>query len=337
MTGALWIRVDANIAGKNVVWRASEFLKMSHVTCVGHLVVFWGNVAQHTEGGFVRDTSAAQIERWADWSGEPGLFARFIREQCVTPEGNLKRWDEMQGALEDRRRKERLRKQRQREREREADSHADNPQDVTRTSRATERNETERITAPSPPPARAGEAFAERLDEATLTVVDDFLGRLPATSSPQRWIALIGGWLDGLDIRPPVPTPDDLRVGLTHYLANDERDFSPMHVRTFVERAARERTRASPTPSPQAHDGNAAGVVFDDLVRWIQDAGGYRAMTVEKLGKLPEATRQALRTIGGHKAVCDADETGRRVLRARFCKAYRPAPASCHAVAGGAQ
>ena len=95
---ALWIRVDANIGGKDVVWKASEFLGISAPQAVGHLVMFWGNVAQHSDGS-VAEKYDAQLETWAGWTGERGLFASFIRSECLDGRGKIKRWDEMQGAL----------------------------------------------------------------------------------------------------------------------------------------------------------------------------------------------------------------------------------------------
>lgn len=176
------------------------------------------------------------------------------------------------------------------------------------------------------PPARAREAVKHPLDDATIAVVDDFLAQVPPDTS-RRWVAMITGWLDGMDIRAPAPTPEDLRVGLTHYLAGSERDYSPMHVRTFVERAARERVR--PTTSPpdsngyHASNGDAAAAVFNDLVSWIQNAGGYKHITPNKFRELPDETREALREIGGHRAVAEADAKGLRILRAQFCRVYR--------------
>jgi hypothetical protein len=108
---ALWIRVDANIGGKDVVWKAVEFLGISAPQAVGHLVMFWGNVANHGDGS-VAEKFDAQLEAWAQWSGERGLFAEFIRTECLDARGKIKRWDEMQGALEARRKHDRERKRR---------------------------------------------------------------------------------------------------------------------------------------------------------------------------------------------------------------------------------
>lgn len=99
------------------------------------------------------------------------------------------------------------------------------------------------------PSSSAREAFAGRLDDETLEVVADFLMRVP-TASRSRWVALIGGWLDGLDIRPPTPTQAALRIGLSDYLTREpDPDFAPIHVRRFVERAARESARQTGPPA----------------------------------------------------------------------------------------
>jgi len=145
---ALWIRVDANIGGKDVVWKAAEFLGISAPQAVGHLVMFWGAVALHTDGA-VAEKFDSQLETWAGWTGERGRFAAFVRDECLDRRGKIKRWDEMQGALEARRKNDRDRKRRANP----LRNSTEIPRKLHGESEA--RNVTERNSTEQPKPSRA--------------------------------------------------------------------------------------------------------------------------------------------------------------------------------------
>lgn len=109
----LWIRIDANIGENPNVWKLADVRGLSAVSCVGHLVMLFGNVAEHAPTGNVADVPDALLERWAGWTGEPKLFAQSFRELFVTA-GVVDGWEKRQGALIDRAAKERERTARRR-------------------------------------------------------------------------------------------------------------------------------------------------------------------------------------------------------------------------------
>lgn len=109
-----WIRVHADIAGKPIVFRASEQLGVSENEAIGLLVRFWGSMSRHGQNGHVDLLTDPQIESWAGWRGKRGRFAAFIRSAHTDESGRVNEWDDYAGKLEQRRSKERdrLRKKR---------------------------------------------------------------------------------------------------------------------------------------------------------------------------------------------------------------------------------
>ncbi len=141
-----WIRVHANLADKPIVCRLVESLGVSQHEALGLLVTFWGKVSQHAANGTISTVPDTQLEVWAQWRGKRGRFASFIREYHTDTDGRVNEWDEYAGKLEGRRAQERQRKQRDRERTSRG-RHADSPQDVTRPSLPTIRDDTIRDEA----------------------------------------------------------------------------------------------------------------------------------------------------------------------------------------------
>lgn len=142
MSRRLWIAVEAHLVSRDIVGHGAEVLGVSRVTCVGHMVTMWGQVAEDAKAGDISGVRDSTLEHWAEWGGEAGRFAGFIREHCVTA-GVLNGWDEMQGPLDARREADRTRKQAQRDR---AKASARPSRDGHVTSARTEHNRTEPIT-----------------------------------------------------------------------------------------------------------------------------------------------------------------------------------------------
>lgn len=149
----------------------------------------------------------------------------------------------------------------------------------------------------APPPA----AGLEQLTPEALSVVDDFLAEIEhARRSTTRWTMEICGWLEGLNLQHAA-SADDIRLGLSDYLLHGQ-DFSPAHVRSFVERATRKRlmpevaSTSGPIPSQkttdaahlvtailglQEHNGRSSFIprdrvqaLGDDVLRAYIDVGG---------------------------------------------------------------
>ena len=81
---------------------------------------------------------------------------------------------------------------------------------------------------------------------STHPAIDEFLNSLPEGQNEQRWRAIVEDWQSGLGVEGGKPaTPDDVAVGLTEYMLQDNRDFSAVHVRSYVERARRNRLKSA--------------------------------------------------------------------------------------------
>lgn len=136
--GGLWIRVVANLSTRNVTWKMVEGClaglpippgvprSIYQKAAMGYLVAFWGNIAEHSTDGVVVHLPDRQLEQWAEWDGETGIFARWFRDKHLDPEtGKCREWDDMQGALEKRREADAVRQRRKRELDRVANGAID--------------------------------------------------------------------------------------------------------------------------------------------------------------------------------------------------------------------
>jgi len=165
-----WIRVHAQLVARPVVARCAEALRIDPYKAVGHLVTFWGAVAEHARGGHVGDVPDALLERWAGWTGKRGAFARWLRADHVDPQGRVNQWDEYQGKLEHRRELERQRIANKREMLRNTSPTVAQPlQDVA--TRARERDGTERNEELTTLPAATREDVGQSLTAAQRLVI----------------------------------------------------------------------------------------------------------------------------------------------------------------------
>jgi hypothetical protein len=95
-----------------------------------------------------------------------------------------------------------------------------------------------------PTPASAV-AVASAVPSFQPPAIAGFIGALPEDQDPTAWRAIIDGWKNGLGLeRGVAATAEDIATGLSEYLARADRDFSVVHVKSFVERARRNRLRA---------------------------------------------------------------------------------------------
>lgn len=129
----MWIRIDTDIATnrKTLVLRTS--CGRPTPTIVGHLTMLLSRLADNESDGYIGDLPAEVIEEWAGWDGEPGMFDRAFRESFVT-DGVIDGWEERQGTLMARQRKDRERKREERARK-VRELSAGRPKDRVRTSK----------------------------------------------------------------------------------------------------------------------------------------------------------------------------------------------------------
>ena len=245
--------------------------------------MFWGGVAENAEGGYVADKTDSQLESWAKWEGEPGLFAAFVKEHCLS-DGRVKHWEATNGPLDERRRKDRERKAAQRSRGQSADI----PQDVRRNSSATGRNETsttttttnarareeqpdqivqheaeperesgignresEQLEGPSrPPPGSADARLIAKFDFDAAQLVGDFLDEIADHPKRAAVVGYLTMWASGHSMPPTEKaTPEEIATGLAAYhgeVPAEKRDYSERHVWAFIRSIVRRRTNPAP-------------------------------------------------------------------------------------------
>lgn len=133
----LWIRVDACTPRDPKVGELADRLGVSVPLAVGHLVMLWGVMAEHTPDGVLSAVGVRPLEQWAGWTGKRGKFYEAFCDLFVT-DGVVGGWEKRQGALISRMEKDRQRK------------FQGNSTEVPKDSAPTERNGTEqRDTAAS--------------------------------------------------------------------------------------------------------------------------------------------------------------------------------------------
>lgn len=110
------IFVHANVGALKVTARAMTALGIKRPAAVGHLVMFWGQAAQLAPDGVLTNVDDELLEDWAGWKGKRGLFAAFIREHHLDPDGRPNEWHEYAGRLALQRQKWRDRQRTYRER-----------------------------------------------------------------------------------------------------------------------------------------------------------------------------------------------------------------------------
>lgn len=265
---APWYRMHANLGDTKVLWRAVTFLGTSPGTAAGHLALFWGKVSQHCPGGDISQLPDAQLESWAMWDGEPGMFARFIREQHCT-DGKVNDWEEFNGPLEERRRKERERKAAQRSRGRAQDVPRDVPRDTPRDGRTTsggydtKRDEKNyqllQRAREEAPPENDDEApdvsLAGGLDLEPFGTYAPFVAMLlrsapfpPAVAGSLRsYLEPMGG---------PVYTHAEVGQAVMEFLASSDRaagTFNAAYFAGFVQRVRKRREAVERKTSHQKH------------------------------------------------------------------------------------
>src|SRR5687768_12155558 len=105
----LWIRVDACASRDPKVAELADRLGVSIPTTLGHLVMLWGVMAEHTPDGNLGGVGVNALEQWSGWPGKRGKFAAAFHEIFVT-DGVVGGWEKRQGALISRMERDRARK-----------------------------------------------------------------------------------------------------------------------------------------------------------------------------------------------------------------------------------
>ena len=94
----MWIRVETNVADNDKIHCFGNFLGTSTEEALGFLVRTWGKIAEHRTDGNLEGVLDMTIEVWANWRGEPGVYAKGFREHFVSG-CHVVGWEERQGKL----------------------------------------------------------------------------------------------------------------------------------------------------------------------------------------------------------------------------------------------
>jgi hypothetical protein len=113
-----YAQVEAGFPRSKLVDRARTALGLDTDQAIGKFVRLWLAVIEAGPGGSLADRSDAWIEEAVAWRGEPGAFAKFVRDVHLDEHGVIRDWEDKYGVLDKLRRQARDRKAAQRERER---------------------------------------------------------------------------------------------------------------------------------------------------------------------------------------------------------------------------
>lgn len=235
----VWIRVDSGIGDSARVLRFAAALKIPLESAVGFLVMLWGQVATHRCSGDLSDVLDGQIEHWAKWHGRRGRFAQAFKVHFMV-DGQINDWTHHQGALIDRRTRDRERWEQRKSARHSAGVSAEPPL-------ATEDgdgNETEPNSSTLLPPAGLLDRIARHPGRWAII---EFLENLPAGQSVPSWSGVLNGCLDGLGTPGNKPaTINDLSAACSDYRAVAPEKWAPIHFRKFVARVMGSHTPAQP-------------------------------------------------------------------------------------------
>ena len=155
LTG-VWLRVDSGIGRDPRVAQLAKQLNISVATAIGHLVQFWGGVAEHAPNGSLIGVLPDTIELWASWRGRRGRFESVFRPIFVDENGEVRKWHEHNGYHLARAAADKARKRRGRA----ADKVVDVPQSVRTVSSVP--NPTQPNPTTQPPPVGAVQSDGEK-------------------------------------------------------------------------------------------------------------------------------------------------------------------------------
>lgn len=176
----------------------------------------------------------------------------------------------------------------------------------------------------------ASEVLLSRLGARASNAVSDFLSELTPGAERARWIAEIEGWLEGLNL-PSVATPDDIGAGLADYLLHPGRDWAPLHVRAFITRATKERTRTDPQvparPRRQVARADAVSMnadsAFTAICRAKQSNGVRQFIPLAAVAELGPVALQAYNDVGGADRFIETTPDKLGWLRREFITRYQ--------------
>jgi hypothetical protein len=302
-----WIRVNARLAddaevrafAKVILPRSS--VRLGIAAACGYLVTLWGRVIDEQEDGNLATRDDDVIEEWAKWDGKRGVFASAFRS-AFTTDGKIREWDDYQGALIERREKDRTRKR--------GKKSAGIPQ------------ETPPESAPIPqeiPQSSSRNVNGNGNDSSSSALAADvvrLLEALPDDVAQMAWGSEIAAARQGMHGKPL--TDEQIARACRDYVGNGHMGSPSLrHFRGFLASAGRP-SRAIVTASQS----DAADAAWDAVLSMLP-AWQRREITAEAHANLPAATRRGLSKIGGFLAIQNTPQDKRTWLRKDFCDGYR--------------
>jgi hypothetical protein len=127
----LKLLVEPKLSRERRVYKLAERLDVSPVTAWGHVLLVMGGTLEFHEDGRLVDASASDIARYGGWVGDPETFLAALKDVgwlVSSPELAFADWHELQGALIEKRAREREKKRKQRARRQRKLSPGTSPQ-----------------------------------------------------------------------------------------------------------------------------------------------------------------------------------------------------------------
>lgn len=162
-----WFRVDANLADHPKTRRLEQ--RLSDPRAGWYVIRAWSWLSRFCPTGHIQDSDVTSFELACEWRGKPGqLIEVFVALGFLdaTPSGGLEwhDWDDMQGKVAEKAKKERDRKREYRARkkaEQEAELSRGTAQGRPALRNGTERNGTEQLPLSAEPPADRAQVVFE--------------------------------------------------------------------------------------------------------------------------------------------------------------------------------
>lgn len=300
-----YVQVEVGFPRSKLVDRARTVLDVCRPRAIGHLTLLWLAVMETGCSGRLDDRSDLWIEDAAEWRGEPGKFARFVREHHLT-DGVITDWTAKYATVDEARQRNttRMRRTRTAHRARTDDAQSahvrDTPLLLSTLSSSNGANQTEMLVGRETP-------GSDEFGPDTEFVV----GLLRSSEKPHAVLAT-------LRMMVQEGTPAALIGQCVREVASNGERFNVQRFRGYV------RSKSAPpenTPATLAPYG--ADLALRSVLDWAKARGGYRQITATDYREYvtPEV-RQALGACGGLKAFEVADEIGLRMLTKKFHAEY---------------
>lgn len=93
-----WARISVEISDDPKIHELARVCAIRPAEAVGLTVGIFTHMAEHAQSGAILDVPDGLLERWAMWSGTPGLCAATFRRLFCRDDGVVVAWEKHNGA-----------------------------------------------------------------------------------------------------------------------------------------------------------------------------------------------------------------------------------------------